>query len=132
VTGPIMSLSSLELTGSSTLLILLYGLICQGATTFSVMTLSIKVKRTTLSHSAECRVAVARPACQTNVISGPSKSISAIFCFRIDANYFEIEIVDKGSRSPGISIGLAGRRHPLEARLGQWVGGFQSPVNVKC
>lgn len=38
----------------------------------------------------------------------------------MDTNYFEIEIVDKGARSPGISIGLAGRRHPLEARLGEF------------
>lgn len=37
---------------------------------------------------------------------------------RLDTNYFEIEILDKSSRSPGISIGLAGRRHPSDARLG--------------
>ena len=31
------------------------------------------------------------------------------YLFRTDTNYFEIEIVDKGSRTPGISIGLAGK-----------------------
>ena len=54
----------------------------------------------------------------------PQSRCFQVFCFlillfRLETNYFEIEIVDKSSRSLGISIGLAGRRHPHDARLGK-------------
>ena len=49
-----------------------------------------------------------------NIYAAYIKSVAPLikgllFYFRTDTNYFEIEIVDKGSRTPAISIGLAGK-----------------------